>query len=59
MTKKCQHKHQFHKMVYPLKVKESETDEIKELDTTRPEIESICADCGKWLRCVKVLGFIK
>jgi len=51
MTENCEHKNLFFKITYPMK----KNDEgLESLDIQNPYIETICADCGKWLKMVKV-----
>jgi len=59
MKKECLHKHLFHRMVYPMKQKVSDTQDIQELDMSKPEIETICADCGLWIKSIKVKRYLE
>jgi len=52
--KKCPHKNLFHKMSYNQNKNE---EGLVGLDMKNPNIETICADCGLYLKIVKVKFF--
>jgi hypothetical protein len=52
----CKHKNLFKRMSYP-KIKYN--DELDSLDIKNPQIETFCADCGKYLKSVKVIFSFK